>query len=70
MSSWSDENKARVARAEQAMGLYLKGGRRPAQAVVDILSDLRHYCDAYGINYLQHYDIAGRNYLGQVLELI
>jgi len=69
-STWSNENKARVIRAERALRLYLKGGQRPAVAVHDILSDLRHYCDACGIRYLEQDEIASRNYVGQVLELI
>jgi hypothetical protein len=69
-SSWSSENKARVTRAERTLRLYLKGGIPPALAVRDILSDLRHYCDAYGVNYSKEDEIACRNYMGQVLELI
>jgi hypothetical protein len=69
-SSWSDENKARVTRAEYALRLYLRGGHRPSLAVRDMLSDLRHYCDAYGVSYLKQDEIACRNYAGQVLELI
>jgi hypothetical protein len=68
--TWSTENKARVIRAEHALRLYLKGEQRPTVAVRDILSDLRHYCDAYGIQYLKQDEIADRNYAGQVLELI
>jgi hypothetical protein len=68
--TWSNENKVRVIRAEHALHLYLKDGQRPAVAIHDILSDLRHYCDAYGINYLKQDEIANRNYAGQVLELI
>ena len=69
-STWSNENKARAIRAEHALRLYLKGGQRPTIAILDILSDLRHYCDAYGIRYLEQDEIASRNYVGQVLELI
>lgn len=69
-STWSSENKARVTRAEHALRLYLRGGRRPVLAVRDMLSDLRHYCDAYGIRYTEQDEIAHRNYAGQVLELI
>lgn len=69
-SSWSNENKARVTRAERSLRLYLKGGHRPALVVCDMLSDLRHYCDAYGLSYLKQDEIACRNYVGQVLELI
>ena len=69
-SNWSDENKARVMRAEHALRHYLKGGQRPTVAVRDILSDLRHYCDACGVSYSKQDEIADRNYVGQVLELI
>jgi len=69
-SAWSNENKARLTRAEHALRLYLKGGQHPAVAVRDILSDLRHYCVAYGIKYLEQDEAADRNYVGQVLELI
>lgn len=69
-STWSHENKARVIRVEHALFPYLKGGNGPAVAVRDILSDLRHYCDAYGIRYREQDEVANRNYVGQVLELI
>lgn len=52
------------------MRFYLKEKHRPALAVRDMLSDLRHYCDAYGVSYLKEDEIACRNYAGQVLELI
>jgi len=69
-SSWSSENRARVTRVEHALRPYFNAGQRPALAVRHMLSDLRHYCDAYGIKYLERDEIASRNYMGQVLELI
>lgn len=69
-SSWTNENKARVTRAERALRFYLKGEHDPAIAVREMISDLRHYCDAYGVSYLKQDEIAHRNYAGQVLELI
>lgn len=69
-STWSNVNKARVTRAEHALRFYLKGEQDPAVAVRNMLSDLRHYCDAYGVGYLKQDEIACRNYAGQALELI
>ncbi len=69
-SSWSAENKARVTRAEDSLYYYLRGEYDPAAAVCSMLSDLHHYCDAYGVGYREQDEVAYRNYVGQVLELI
>lgn len=68
--SWSKENNKRANNAQRALNLYLKGERDPATAVRALLSDLRHYCDARKVDFRKQYDIAGQNYMGQVLELI
>jgi hypothetical protein len=70
MSSWSEENKVRVARAEYVLNFYLRGEDGPGAAVCSLMSDLRHYCDAYRVSYREQNEIADRNYAGQVLELI
>jgi hypothetical protein len=67
---WSKENNKRANNAQRALNLYLKSEPDPATAVRALLSDLRHYCDARKVNFRGQYDIADRNYMGQVLELI
>jgi len=69
-SSWSDENKRRLVGAERALRFYLKDERDPATAARNLLSDLRHYCDACRVSYREQDEVADRRYAGQVLELI
>jgi hypothetical protein len=56
-------NTARVKRAERALvGAYsLEEGERGAN-IVDILTDLRHYCTAHGIDFANADRIAGDHY--------
>jgi hypothetical protein len=70
VAGWNGENKRRVTNAERALRFYLKGEHDPATVVRNLLSDLRHYCDAYNVNFAEQDGVACRNYAGQALELI
>jgi hypothetical protein len=70
VTDWSEENNKRANNAQRALSLYLRNEHDPATAVRALLADLRHYCDARKVDFREQYDIADRNYMGQVLELI
>ena len=67
---WSRENNRRAAEARRALTFYLWSKRDPATAVRTLLSDLRHYCDARGVDFKEENAVAERDYVGQVLDLI
>jgi hypothetical protein len=69
MSAWSDVNKARVRRAEHALRFYLKYEHDPGIILRVILSDLQHYCDAYGVNFTKLSELASADYMVQVLAV-
>lgn len=48
--SAKSENMRRCAKAAQALTLY-DLGRSPRESLVDLLSDLRHWCDGRGFDF-------------------
>jgi hypothetical protein len=60
------ENARRVRRAETALTDYLADDGDPRISVRDLLADLRHYCDAHGINFGEEDRMAHYNYLAEI----
>lgn len=47
-----DPNTARVKNAREALTKYREGDPHDKQAnVIDLLTDLRHYCDAHNLDF-------------------
>lgn len=69
VAGWTKENRNRAANAERALRLYMNSGHDIAIVIRNLLSDLRHYCDARNVNFVEQDGIAARNYVAEVLEL-
>jgi hypothetical protein len=62
------ENERRVDRAAKAIwaGEYLQDRKDHETAIRDLLSDLRHYCDCYGVDFSNEDRIAHDNYSAEL----
>lgn len=58
-------NFDRVSRAITALQAYTKQDPDKATALRDLLSDLRHYCDEYAIDFSHELETATDNYLAE-----
>lgn len=63
----SPENQDRAESARMAVVGY-KGGGGTECDIIDILSDIRHLCDAEGLDYDNLSRIAGNHHLAEVEE--
>ena len=60
------ENAKRVSRIDKIVTRYLlESGCEEDNFVRDILSDIRHYCDACGISFSEEDRVAYQNYLAE-----
>jgi hypothetical protein len=69
MSTANEENARRIDRAAKAIwaGEYLQDHPKDHEtAVRDLLSDLRHYCDCYAVDFGNEDRIAHSNYLAEL----
>lgn len=55
-------NQERATHAERALATY-GANEDPFEAVIGLLCDLRHYCDAHGIGYAAQDRTAEEHYL-------
>lgn len=58
-----------IQHAKKALKFYLNGAAPENNlAVRDLLADVKHYCDAYTIDFYAELDAAHRNYTEEVVE--
>ena len=64
------QNEQRASRVADALQYrdYLECRGEEATAVRDLLADLRHYCDLYGIDFAEQDRIAHDNYLAELQD--
>ena len=68
---YSTANAQRAGRTEDLMAIFRQWHQMPIdhdENVIDLLTNLRHYCDAYAVNFHQACDISYQHYLTEKRE--
>ena len=60
------DNENRAKRAQRAVNLILKDPRSYEERVTDLLTDLRHFCDYYHLDWAQVDRTAYQHYAAEV----
>ena len=62
------DNAGRVAKVERLLGLRGNDTKKEYYRVADVITDLRHFCNAKGIDFDQEQEMAEDYYLDECEE--